>query len=233
VDLFHHPPTCMLIASEDCSLLHEPWTFRFAGLSSRCPVATVCKTGRRKHRMNQQLWDASIAGDLAAVQRVLGEGADVHAAFGITTPLHGACWFGHLEIIRALLYAGADPEAKNEIGYTPLHWACMEGHVEAARILLLEARANTETATEKGLTALRFACNRGNLAVVRLLIGAGANMDAQDNVDGWTPLRSAAQIGHLDIVQLLVGAGANMNAQDSHGWVPLHCTVEKGHLDIV
>jgi len=79
--------------------------------------------------MSQELWDATRVGDLAALQRSLGEGADVHAGFGPnkSTPLHQACRFGHLEIIRALLDAGADPEVNAKDESTPLHRACAHG----------------------------------------------------------------------------------------------------------
>ena len=152
--------------------------------SSTESVSGVRSDERRRSDALVQLWDASKSGDLAALQRALIEGADVnYAASGDKnwTPLHWACYYGHLEIIRALLDAGADPEAKADDEATPLHWACLQDQVEAARILLLEAGANTVAKTDKGYTALHFACYRGHLDVGKALLDASADIDAVTN----------------------------------------------------
>ena len=148
-----------------------------------------------------QLWHASTKGDLPAVLRLLSEGADLHALGGTykSIVLHQACWFGHCEIIRALLDAGADPEAKDQDELTPLYLACQEGQVEAAKILL-GAGANMEAAADKGCTPLHIACNHGRLAVVQLLVEECANLDAQSHL-GWTALHYATRKGHLATVR--------------------------------
>lgn len=44
------------------------------------------------------------------------------------TPLHIACVYGHFELARLLLEAGADIEAKTKNGYMALHLAAQYGH---------------------------------------------------------------------------------------------------------
>ena len=118
--------------------------------------------------LEEQLWNASRAGDHSAVQRALDQGADVQAVFGkaSATALHQACCYGHSKIIRALLAAGAKTDAKTLGGQTPLYWACTQGRVDAIRILVLEADANIEAKENDGSTALHFAVYSGRLDIV-------------------------------------------------------------------
>ena len=60
---------------------------------------------------------------------------------------------GHEAVVRLLLEAGADKEAKNNGGWTPLIIAAMNGH-EAIVRLLLEAGADKEAKNKDGWTPL-------------------------------------------------------------------------------
>uniref|UniRef100_A0A7N2RAD9 Uncharacterized protein n=1 Tax=Quercus lobata TaxID=97700 RepID=A0A7N2RAD9_QUELO len=56
--------------------------------------------------------------------------------FGLT-PLHIATWRNHVPIIRRLLVAGADPDARDgESGWSSLHRALHFGHLAVASILI-------------------------------------------------------------------------------------------------
>ena len=52
------------------------------------------------------------------------------------TPLHIACVYGHYELARLLLEAGADIEAKTKNGYMALHLAAQYGHQLIIDLLL-------------------------------------------------------------------------------------------------
>ena len=121
----------------------------------------------------QQLWNASRAGDHPAVQRALDQGADVQAVFGekSSTPLHEACYCGYLKIIRTLLAAGAKTEAKAQRGQTPLIWACFAGHVEVIRILVLEAGANVKAQDRSWADGASCRCTQRSFTCCQILTG--------------------------------------------------------------
>ena len=67
----------------------------------------------------------------------LGKGAEVDLVDKKgQTPLHVACFKGHVDAARLLLDKGADIDRVNKRGETPLYAACSKGHVDAARLLL-------------------------------------------------------------------------------------------------
>ena len=77
------------------------------------------------------------------------------------TPLHYAAEGGHLEIIKALIDAGADVNAADEarIGNTPLRSVAAECSLAVAQALV-EAGADPRIPGWMGLTALHKAAER-------------------------------------------------------------------------
>ncbi|KAK9156974.1 hypothetical protein Scep_003548 [Stephania cephalantha] len=66
----------------------------------------------------------------------IGGSIDSRNVFGLT-PLHIATWRNHIPIVRRLLAAGADPNARDgESGWSSLHRALHFGHLAVASILL-------------------------------------------------------------------------------------------------
>eukprot|EP00981_Chlorochromonas_danica_P015259 scaffold11372_cov119-Ochromonas_danica.AAC.1 len=62
---------------------------------------------------------------------------------GRRTPLHYACCFDRLEVVKILLAdSRVDVIKKDEDGDTPLHYACEKGHVELVKILLADNRVD-------------------------------------------------------------------------------------------
>ncbi|KAG8648028.1 hypothetical protein MANES_09G139100v8 [Manihot esculenta] len=90
----------------------------------------------------KDLWLVVREGSLADVDLALAllkkNGGNINSrnTFGLT-PLHIATWRNHIPIIRRLLIAGADPNARDgESGWTCLHRALHFGHLAVASILL-------------------------------------------------------------------------------------------------
>ncbi len=116
---------------------------------------------------------AGWSGNLRAVQMLLAKGADVKAVsrpvmglpvkngaseFGSLTALIMAAPFGPPELIKTLLDAGADVNAKDVRGMTPLMLAVATDHQDPAIIrMLLEHGADPNIKSKLGETAVDWA----------------------------------------------------------------------------
>ncbi|CAL1382369.1 unnamed protein product [Linum trigynum] len=90
----------------------------------------------------KDLWFIVREGSLADVDSALallkknGGNINLRNAMGLT-PLHIATWRNHIPIVRRLLAAGADPDARDgESGWSSLHRALHFGHLAVANVLL-------------------------------------------------------------------------------------------------
>ncbi|XVF56853.1 hypothetical protein PTKIN_Ptkin06aG0153600 [Pterospermum kingtungense] len=91
---------------------------------------------------DKDLWLAAREGSLLDVDSALtllkknGGNINSRNSFGLT-PLHIATWRNNIPIIRRLLAAGADPDARDgESGWSSLHRALHFGHLAVASVLL-------------------------------------------------------------------------------------------------
>ncbi|MCD9645409.1 hypothetical protein HAX54_034291 [Datura stramonium] len=91
---------------------------------------------------SKDLWSAVQDGSVVDVDSSLaslkkrGGNINFRNAFGLT-PLHIATWRNHIPIVKRLLAAGADPNARDgESGWSSLHRALHFGHLAVASILL-------------------------------------------------------------------------------------------------
>jgi len=108
---------------------------------------------------------------------------------------------GDYEAVRRLLAQGADPNLRDERGFTPLHIASAKGLVDVAELLLMSG-ADPNAAGEAGVTPLHLAVLNGNADLVLLLLEHGADPAARD-VGGKTPRDLASETGRHDLAQLL------------------------------
>jgi len=82
---------------------------------------------------------ACFFGQTEAARVLLDNNADVDvavAAFGGVFPIHSAAASQSIEIIKLLLEAGADPNTKQQGGWTALHAAAKHGNTAMTQLLL-------------------------------------------------------------------------------------------------
>jgi uncharacterized protein len=102
---------------------------------------------------------------------LMDRGADVHAVsptFGNVTPLHSAAAAGNNAGVRALLAAGADPNARQDGGFAAIHTAAFTGNEEMADDLIA-AGADLSMTTDEGKTADAYAAENGHEALAARL----------------------------------------------------------------
>ena len=88
--------------------------------------------------------------------------ADLDVKHAGWTALTRASIEGYLDIVKALLAAGADKDKYGGFGVTPLIWAAIEGHLKVVQVLL-KAGAKVDKADEYGDTTLMRAARIGIL----------------------------------------------------------------------
>jgi len=107
------------------------------------------------------------------------------------------------DIVKALLYFGANPNIADENGVTPLHVSCSLGVVPLVE-LLIDNGAWTNVRDGEGDTPIFYAIREGkNLVVERLVKDFGVNIE-DVNEDGETPLEFCKSIDDLDMEKLIL-----------------------------
>ena len=99
----------------------------------------------------EDLINAALHGDAAAVQALLAKGAEVNAkANDGVTALMAASEEGHGEVVEALLAKGAEVNARRtNDGVTALILASYKGHIEVVQALLAKELPGINAALEQ------------------------------------------------------------------------------------
>ncbi|KQO19210.1 ankyrin repeat domain-containing protein [Acidovorax sp. Leaf78] len=174
-------------------------------------VATInAAGGAASHRTwsgpDGRLMDAQNAGDAAALEQALRDGANPNLlADNGSSMLMLAAHRGQMAHVNLLLKAGAQPDLRQ-----------------------------TQKDSERGDTALLRAFWGGHLAVAQRLVQAGASLQARNRWD-WGPVHMAAQSGCVPCLQWLADQGQPLDepAPASRGETPAMLAAAKGRVAVL
>lgn len=128
---------------------------------------------------SKEIIKAAKAGDVSKVRAILetdGSLVDARDKDG-STPLHCACWKGHLEVAVLLLKSGADVNAQNQNehwGTTPLH-AAAHANQPAIAQLLIDHGADLRAEDAAGKTPMHHTAFHKAAAAAKILQKHGAD----------------------------------------------------------
>ncbi|PKX89418.1 ankyrin repeat domain-containing protein [Aspergillus novofumigatus IBT 16806] len=129
-------------------------------------------------------------------------------------------------IVKMLVEAGADLEAKNAMDGTPLTCAAINGS-ESAISPASRERSNVESRNKSGLVPLLLAASKGHTAVACLLLEYGASIDSV-NADGDTALMLAAHNGHHETILSVLKRSAQLDRVNYAHRTALSWAAEEG-----
>ncbi|KAK3248212.1 hypothetical protein CYMTET_42317 [Cymbomonas tetramitiformis] len=146
--------------------------------------------------------------------------------------LHLAAEKGSDTIVRAVLAAGFQVHAKDQLGHTAFHYAALNDHPHVLRVLH-SFGADPNTPSRDGCHALHMASFKGHVETVKVLLELECHINTRGGAPGCTPLHLAVQEGKEEVAGLLLEAGAAVDAGDIDRCTPLHWAAEKGHIGTV
>ena len=203
-------------------------TRRGADGTTKKSVPAIPENTRADREADLALISASSLGDTREVEKLLEQGADVHARddTGGTTPLIAAAYGNHVEVAETLIEAGADVNVKDETQQSAYLISTSEvGDDPRLLELTLANGADVHSLDSYNGTGLIRAAERGYVRIVSKLLETDIAVNHINNL-GWTALLEAIILGdcgpsHTEVVGLLVEAGADVNLADSGGVTPL------------
>jgi len=187
--------------------------------------------GEDEHKVSTLL-QASHRGMIDVAKELLGKYAaesvegkeewiDAASDEGIT-PLIAACSEGHAEVVKLLLDAKADANAKDKDQTNSLMAAASRGHTEIID-LLLDAGANVNEQNVDGHTALMFAYNGKNQVetlwerYTQFVKESESPEEGEVDDAGTGKIISDALEKHQKMIELLINNGADESIKDKEG----------------
>ena len=135
------------------------------------------------------------------------------------------------EIVRILVDAGADVNARDKDDDPLLYTAVRVREPEIVRILV-DAGADVNARDKDDDPLLYTAVRVREPEIVRILVDAGADVNARDKDDD-PLLYTAVRVREPEIVRILVDAGADVNAKDGWGTSLVKLAFEENESEIV
>ena len=165
-------------------------------------------------------------------------GIDVDKASNWTSnPLFNAVINGNLDMVKALVEAGADINFKGGngdlTGLTSLMAATATGKEDVARYLVSRG-AKLDEVDDKGFSAAGAAVATDNVDILKLLGDAGANLrQLQGSTKAPLIIDAARSVkAGVEMVQYLIRKRANVNQEDANGNAPLFHAAANGNTRV-
>lgn len=153
---------------------------------------------------------------------------------GGATPLLVASYTGNADIVNALIEAGSDIRAKDDIdGATTIHIASANGNNEVINILLNKDNTLINEADSMKDTPLHWASIKNQTDTISLLLANGADTKLA-NSDGNTVLHYAAMYGDVNTVNVLLEADSFLaSVENNEGITPIYYAIVVSDNDIL
>jgi ankyrin repeat protein len=166
----------------------------------------------------RKIWEtitAAASGDVCGLRRLFADAPELsRTGYFYTPPIHFAVREGHLEAVRVLLDAGADPEWNGYYGMDLAGMARERGHEAIARLLETARKERGRIAPSEAHShhPIHTAAQKGDLRRVRQLLDAEPALLNQGDQTGATPLHKAVMGSARNVIELLLDRGANIHA---------------------
>ena len=134
-------------------------------------------------------------------------------------------------LVELSLWAGADPNYRDDDGRSALPVAVGHGDWETVP-LLLDAGADPDARTPDGEPVAAVAAGGGEAGILAMLLDAGADPNAKGE-SGVAVLIAGVIQGDAEIVRLLLNAGADPNTLAEEGLAVLAIAVDRGDTEVV
>lgn len=167
---------------------------------------------------DSQLYEAVLYGETAKVDELLAQGADPNHKEGGRSLIIWAAQGRWVEVVEALLAAGADIDSLDGVGQTALRRAIAIVDIPMVKTLLA-AGADPDVKVPNGGAALPDAGS--NSRILNLLLDAGADPNVTNEHEE-TALYTVIEYGSIEDLQALIDAGADVNHKDRNGLTPVY-----------
>uniref|UniRef100_A0A8C0GY29 Neurogenic locus notch homolog protein 2 n=1 Tax=Chelonoidis abingdonii TaxID=106734 RepID=A0A8C0GY29_CHEAB len=144
--------------------------------------------------------------------------------------LHLAARYSRADAAKRLLDAGADANARDNMGRSPLHAAVAADAQGVFQILIRNRVTDLDVRMNDGTTPLILAARLAVEGMVAELINCQADVNAVDD-HGKSALHWAAAVNNVEATLVLLKNGANRDMQDNKEETPLFLAAREGSFE--